>query len=76
MKPAGEAAGTTAREQNAEVTEQNADAGCPTCGAAADQCVFYETDAFCMECGEVFSCGKPQGTVDYFALSERSMDEM
>lgn len=28
---------------------------CPTCGANIDQCVCYDRDAFCMECGEVFS---------------------
>ena len=39
--PVGEATGTRA--------------GCPTCGANIDLCVCYETKAFCMECGEVFS---------------------
>lgn len=41
VRPVGEATGTMA--------------GCPTCGARIDQCVCYESEAFCMECGEVFS---------------------
>ena len=41
VRPIGEATGTMA--------------GCPTCGARLDQCVCYESEAFCMECGEVFS---------------------
>ena len=39
VRPAGEPTGTMA---------------CPTCGASIDQCVCYETEALCMECGDVF----------------------
>ena len=39
VNPVGEPTGTVA---------------CPTCGAGLDQCVCYESEAFCMECGEVF----------------------
>lgn len=44
VRPVGEATGTVAV--------------CPTCGANIDQCVRYETEAFCLECGEVFALGE------------------
>ena len=37
------------------VGEPTGTVACLTCGANIDQCVCYEREAFCMECGEVFS---------------------
>jgi len=30
------------------------DIHCPVCGATADRLCIYDTEAFCIECGEVF----------------------
>ena len=39
---------------------------CPCCGAAFDYAVvFTGGDAFCMECGEVFSINEPNKSKDY-----------